>query len=106
MASPRVSKTKDYKVLPPEELLAEVNTSPTLFGSAAVRPEIPVIHRKVALLEFANAQVLAEVLQSTDLKNFVVRQLGDTALMIDHECQEELIKLLTKRGYEPRILAE
>ncbi|MEI6043003.1 MAG: hypothetical protein WCS37_01310 [Chloroflexota bacterium] len=104
MVSPRTSKSKDYKALPPDELLAQVNSSPTLLGMAVGKQGTPILHRQVALIEFANAQVMEEVLQSTDLKNFVVRRLGDTVLMIDHERREDLVKLLTKRGYEPRIL--
>jgi hypothetical protein len=88
-----------------EEILTELNTSPTLLepmveeGSSQV-----IIHSQVLLLEFNSPQLLEEVLQVTPIARFVVRRVGDAAMMVDYLRKDELFNLLTKKGYEPKIV--
>jgi hypothetical protein len=88
------------------EILSENNTSPTLLnplveeGSSQV-----IIHSQVLLLEFNSPALLEEVLRGTTLARFVVRRVGEAAVMVDHLRQDELLKVLTKKGYEPKIVA-
>ncbi|MBN9392894.1 MAG: hypothetical protein J0I20_32985 [Chloroflexi bacterium] len=84
------------------EVLTEANSSPVMLAPA-VKPEEVTVHRQLLLLEFTSPALLEEVLSATVLANFVVRRLGETALMVDHQRQDELVKLLTKKGYEPKI---
>src|SRR5690348_5783653 len=82
------------------EILIENNTSPTLLnplveeGSSQV-----IIHSQVLLLEFNSLALLEEVLRGTTLARFVVRRVGEAAVMVDHLRQDELLKVLTKKGY-------
>src|ERR1700712_1862074 len=71
------------------EALAEVNSSPVMLAPA-VKPEEVTVHRQLLLLEFNSPALLEEVLSTTVLANFVVRRLGPTALMVDHQRQDEL----------------
>ncbi len=86
------------------EVLTEANSSPVMLEPAVKQEEV-VIHRQLLLLEFNSPALLEEVLGTTLLANFVVRRLGKTALMVDHQRQDELLKLLTKKGYEPKIVS-
>ena len=86
------------------EALTEANSSPVML-EPAVKLEEVVIHRQLLLLEFNSPALLEEVLSTTLLANFVVRRLGPAALMVDHQRQDELLKLLTKKGYEPKIVS-
>ncbi len=85
------------------EVLVDVNSSPVMLASA-VKPEEVTVHRQLLLLEFNSPALLDEVLSTTVLANFVVRRLGETALMVDHQRQDELVKILTKKGYEPKVV--
>jgi hypothetical protein len=44
------------------------------------------------------------MLAGTSLAEVVVRRLTPTLFIVDHERLDELIKVLTKRGYEPKLL--
>ncbi|HEX2915299.1 MAG TPA: hypothetical protein VH186_31330 [Chloroflexia bacterium] len=88
------------------EILKENNTSPTLLDSMVEEGSAQVIvHSQVLLLEFNNSQLLEEVLRGTTLAQYVVRRVSETTLMVDQAKQDELIKVLTKKGYEPKIVA-
>jgi hypothetical protein len=84
------------------ELLTKRNTSPTMLEPAVA--DTPTIYRNVALIEFVNSRILDEVIRATNLKDLVVRRLSETVIVIDQQNQEELIKTLTKKGYEPKII--
>jgi hypothetical protein len=106
MAKPKSTPTKltRHPSLPLDELFRSVNTSPTLLN-ISTPTEPALLHQNVTLLKFANSQILAEVIRATTLARYTVRQISDTALLLDGEKQDEIIKLLTKNGYEPTIIA-
>ncbi len=100
-ASAPVEKTPLKSVV---EILSETNSSPVLMASLLEEGSSEVIvHNQAVLLEFNTPQLLEEVMRTTLLARFVVRQVGEQALMVDHSSQDELVKLLTKKGYEPRV---
>ncbi len=80
------------------------NSSPTLEAAATWEGGPPIIHQNVALIECINATVLDEVLNGTTLKNFVVRRISPTCIAVDQLRTDEIIKFLTKRGYEPKVV--
>lgn len=84
--------------------LTERNSSPTLDGPATWPGGPAVVHMNVTLLEGVSAALVDEVLVGTTLGNAVVRRLTPTALLIDQEQIGEVITLLTKRGYEPKVI--
>jgi len=81
-----------------------INSSPTLDAAATWEGGPPIIHQNVALIECINPTVLDEVLNGTALKNFVVRRISPTWIAVDQLRTDEIIKFLTKRGYEPKII--
>ena len=84
---------------------ASSNSSPTYDAAATWGDGPPLIHQNVALIECVNASVLDEILNLTALKNFVVRRISDRCIVVDQTRAEEILKLLTKRGYEPKVIA-
>jgi hypothetical protein len=84
------------------EVLSGLNSSPTILEATVTNT--PVIHRNVTLIEFVNSRVLDEVLRATNLKEMIVRRLSETIVLIDYQQQDEFIKTLTKKGYEPKII--
>ncbi len=97
--SSRVLKSSD-------EILSENNTSPALLLPIVDEESAVLVHRQVLLLEFNSPELLEEVLRATPLVKFVVRKLSGNVLMVDHADQDELVKLLTKKGYEPKIITQ
>jgi hypothetical protein len=67
--------------------------------------DMPTLFKHVAILEAAEPSALDELLIS-GLKPFVVRQLGPTAVVVDHERLADLRKLLKRLGQTPRITPE
>jgi hypothetical protein len=63
-----------------------------------------LLQQNIALLEIANEALAQEVLLGTTLAEVVVRRLTPTLFIVDHERLDELVKALTKRGYEPKLL--
>lgn len=100
--SPKI--TKERELLAPINL-KEQNSSPTLEGPATWEGGPAIIHQNVAVLEGVTETVLNEVLAGTDLKNMVVRRLSPTVIVVDQARVDEITKFLTKRGYEPKVIA-
>ena len=84
--------------------LAQYNSSPTLEGAATWNGGPAIIHQNVTLLDCVSETVLEEALAATDLKEAVVRRISPQAVLVDPAVVEELIKALTKRGYEPKVI--
>ncbi len=84
--------------------LSAFNSSPTLDKPATWLGGPPLIHQNVTLLECVTEAILEEVLTATDLKYAVVRRISPQAVLVDSATVEELVKALTKRGYEPKII--
>jgi hypothetical protein len=84
--------------------LKQFNSSPTLDGAATGAGGPALVHRNVTLLECASETILEEALSATPLKYAVVRRISPTSVLIDHTQAAELVKILTKKGYEPRII--
>ena len=84
--------------------LRERNTSPTIEGTVTWQGGPALIQQNVAVLEGVSETILDEVLAGTVLKDMVVRRLSPTVIVIDQARVDEITKLLTKRGYEPKII--
>lgn len=84
--------------------LKQFNSSPTLEGAATGEGGPVLIHRNVTLLEAVSEAILEEALSATTLKYAIVRWISPTAVLVDHTQAAELVKILTKKGYEPRII--
>ena len=82
--------------------LKQFNSSPNLEGAATWPSGPSLVHQNVTLLECASPAILDEALSATPLKYAVVRRLTPTAVLVDPAQVEELVKTLTKKGYEPR----
>ncbi len=99
-------KEKEAKAAP--ELaplnLKDYNTSPILEGPATWSGGPALVHQGVALLEGINETILDEALAGTTLKEYVLRRLTPTSVLIDRFRVDEISKILTKRGYEPKIV--
>ena len=80
------------------------NSSPTFDAPATWQGGPPLIHQNVTLLECINAAVLDEVLKGTNLKNYMVRRISPICIAVDQLRTDEIVKFLTKRGYEPRVI--
>lgn len=63
------------------------------------------LYQHVAVLECAEPAGLNDLL-AAGLGRFVVRRLGPTAAVVDHERLEEIQKLLKRLGQTPRVRAE
>ncbi len=84
--------------------LTQFNSSPNLEGAATWTGGPAIIHQNVVLLKCVSEVVLEEALVATDLKYNVVRRISPTTVIINDENIDELVKTLTKRGYEPKII--
>lgn len=82
----------------------QYNSSPTLEGAATWEGGPLVVHQNVILLECASEAILEEALSATPLKYAIVRRISPTVVLVDHIQAVELVKVLTKKGYEPRII--
>ena len=80
------------------------NSSPVYDAAATWENGPPLIHQNVALVECTSPSVLDEVLNGTALKNFVVRRISPTCIAVDQLRLDEIVKFLTKRGYEPKVI--
>lgn len=84
--------------------LSQFNSSPTLKSAATWTGGPTLVHQNVTLLDCVNETVLEEALAATDLKQAVVRRLTPSSVIIDSAKADELVKALTKRGYEPKLV--
>jgi hypothetical protein len=64
---------------------------------------VPNLYRNVLLLECADAAALAEALASLP-ERVVVWRLGETAVALDPEADEQVVALLQRAGLTPRVL--
>ena len=62
---------------------------------------LPTFYDGVTILEFQDKLIFAELLPT--LQKYIVREINPTTIMVDHKRAEEIIKLLRKKGYEPKI---
>ena len=85
--------------------LKQFNSSPTLEGTITPEGGPLLVHQNVTLLECASETILEEALSATALKYAVVRRISPTIVLVDHAQAAELVKALTKKGYEPRIVS-
>ena len=84
--------------------LTQFNSSPTLEKPATWLGGPSLIHQNVTVLDCVNATVLEEVLAVTDLRYAVVRRISPQTILVDAQALETLVKALTKRGYEPKVI--
>jgi len=66
---------------------------------------MPDLFANVALIECADQTALEEVL-AAGLDRFVVQRLSETAVVIDHERLDEVIRLLRRQGHTPKVTQE
>lgn len=66
---------------------------------------MPRLYKNVAIVESAESANLDELIAS-GLGPFVVRRLGPTAAVVDHERLGDVQKLLKRLGQTPRVAAE
>jgi hypothetical protein len=66
---------------------------------------VPTLYTHVAVVECADAAGLEELL-AAGLNRFVVRRLGETAVVVDHERLVEMHRLFKRLGQTPRVTAE
>lgn len=83
---------------------SHINASPALVGPAINDASAPALYKNVTILECISETVLDEALMATDLKKYVMQRISPTCVMIDDAVLPELIKNMTKKGYEPRII--
>lgn len=60
------------------------------------------LYRNIALIEFADAALLAEVIAGP-VGRHVVRRLSETIIVVDHAQVDAVVKSLRKGGYTPRV---
>ena len=84
--------------------LKQFNSSPNLEGKTTWPGGPAQVHQNVTLLECASPAILDEALSATPLKYAVVRRISPTVVLVDHAQAAELVKVLTKKGYEPRLI--
>jgi len=63
------------------------------------------LYRNTAVLESVDESSLDQLL-AAGLQRYVVRRLGPTAVVVDHERLSEVHKLLKRLGETPRVTAE
>jgi hypothetical protein len=97
MAEERTNKRIDLKLF---------NSSPTMEGAATWPGGPALIHQNVTLLNCVSESILEEALAASDLKYTVVRRISPSAVLVNNYGLEELVKVLTKRGYEPKIIKQ
>lgn len=66
---------------------------------------MPTLFSHVAVVETAEAAKLDELLAS-GLKPFVVRRLGPTSVVVDHQRLDDLRKFFKRLGQTPRVTVE
>ena len=66
---------------------------------------MPTMYTHVAVVECAEAANLQELL-AAGLSRYVVRPLGDTAVIVDHQRLADVQRLLKRLGQTPRVTAE
>jgi len=59
----------------------------------------------VAAIECADKQVLEDAL-AAGLTPYVVWRISDTAVVVDHERIDEILKLLRRQGATPKVTQE
>lgn len=84
--------------------LKQYNSSPTLEEGVTWEGGPLVVHQNVTLLECASEAILEEALSATPLKYAIVRRISPRVVLVDHTQAAELVKILTKKGYEPRLI--
>ncbi len=62
------------------------------------------LYRNIAIIECADAATLAEV-TAGPLGRWVVRRLSDTVVVVDHAQVEQILNVLQKGGYTPKVTA-
>lgn len=60
------------------------------------------LYRNIALIEFADEALLAEVIAGP-LGRHVVRRISETVIVVDHAQVDSIVKALRKGGYTPRV---
>jgi hypothetical protein len=83
---------------------SQVNSSPALDELSINDATGPALYKNVTILECVSETVLDEALMATDLKNYVMLRISPTCVMVDDAVLPELIKNMTKKGYEPRVV--
>jgi len=66
---------------------------------------VPTLYANVAVVECADQAGLEQLL-AAGLRRFVVRQLSDTTVVVDHQRLADMHKLLKRLGETPRVTAE
>ncbi len=66
---------------------------------------VPNLFANVALIECADRIALDEAL-GAGLSRYVVWRLSETAVVIDHERLEDVLKLLRRQGQTPKVTQE
>ena len=66
---------------------------------------MPNLYASVAILEAVDSSTLDELLAS-GLARYLVRRIGPTALVVDHERLADVRKLLKRLGQTPRVTTE
>jgi ribosomal protein L13E len=66
---------------------------------------VPTLYSHVAVVECADAAGLEELL-AAGLSRYVVRRLGDTAIVVDHQRLTEVHRLFKRLGQTPRVTTE
>lgn len=63
------------------------------------------LYANVSIIECTDADGLQQIL-SGGLERYVVRQLSETAVVVDHERLDEVLKLLRRQGQTPRVTSD
>jgi hypothetical protein len=66
---------------------------------------VPTLYTHVAVVECADSAGLDELL-AAGLQRYVVRRLGETAVVVDHQRLAEVHRLFKRLGQTPRVTAE
>jgi len=66
---------------------------------------MPRLYANLAILEAADTSTLEEMIAS-GLHRYLVRRLGPTAIVVDHERLPDVRKLLKRLGQTPRVTVE
>lgn len=61
------------------------------------------VHRNITVVEVDEPILMTELEAATSLRGAVVRQLSDTAVVVDEARLEPLLDELVRRGYAPRV---
>ena len=66
---------------------------------------MPTLYANVAVIECADQAGLEQLL-AAGLRRYVVRQLSETTVVVDHQRLSDVHKLLKRLGETPRVTAE